>query len=63
MIQFRIISIFHYKISQTKSEIYDKNSALVAESTFENITINKNLPENMPEINIDDEIDVHLPNF
>ncbi len=45
------------------SEIYDENSALVAESTFENITINKNLPENMPEINIDDEIDVHLPNF
>ena len=26
------------------SEIYDENSALVAESTFENITINKNLP-------------------
>ena len=45
------------------SEIYDKNSALVAESTFENITINKNLPENMQETNIDDEIDVHLPNF
>ena len=45
------------------SEIYDENSALVAESTFENITINKNLPENMPETNIDDEIDVHLPNF
>ena len=45
------------------SEIYDENSALDAESTFENITINKNLPENMPETNIDDEIDVHLPNF
>ena len=45
------------------SEIYDENSALVAESTFENITINKNLPENMPETNIDDEVDVHLPNF
>ena len=45
------------------SEIYDENSALVAESTFENITINKNLPENMPETNINDEIDVHLPNF
>ena len=45
------------------SEIYDENSALVAESTFENITINKNLPENMPETNIDDGIDVHLPNF
>ncbi len=45
------------------TEIYDENSALVAESTFENITINKNLPENMPETNIDDEIDVHLPNF
>ena len=45
------------------SEIYDENSALVAESTFENITINKNLPENMPETNIHDEIDIHLPNF
>ena len=45
------------------SEIYDENSALIAESTFENITINKNLPENMPETNIDDGIDVHLPNF
>ena len=45
------------------SEIYDENSALVAESSFENITINKNLPENMPETNIDDEIDIHLPNF
>ena len=45
------------------SEIYDENSALVAESTFENITINKNLPDNMPETSIDDEIDVHLPNF
>ncbi len=45
------------------SEIYDENSALVAESTFENITINKNLPENIPETNIDDEIDIHLPNF
>ena len=45
------------------SEIYDENSALAAESSFENITINKNLPENMPETNIEDEIDVHLPNF
>ena len=45
------------------SEIYDENSALVAESTFENITINKNSPENMPETDIDDEIDIHLPNF
>ena len=45
------------------SEIYDKNSALTAESSFENITINKNLPDNMPETNIDDGIDVHLPNF
>jgi len=45
------------------SEIYDENSALIAESTFENITIKKNLPENMPETNIDDELDVHLPNF
>ena len=45
------------------SEIYDENNAEAAESSFENITINKNLPENMPETNIDDEIDIHLPNF
>ncbi len=45
------------------SEIYDENTALAAESSFENITINKNLPENMPETNIEDEKDVHLPNF
>ena len=60
------INPFDYKKMLGKlivSEIYDENSALVAESTFENITINKNLPENMPETNIDDEIDIHLPNF
>jgi len=45
------------------TEIYDENNAEAAESSFENITINKNLPENMPETNIDDEIDIHLPNF
>ena len=45
------------------TEIYDENNAKAAESSFENITINKNLPENMPETNIDDGIDVHLPNF
>ena len=45
------------------TEIYDENNAEAAESSFENITINKNLPENMPEANIDEGIDVHLPNF
>ncbi len=45
------------------SEIYDEHNAEAAESSFENITINKNLPENMPETNIDNGIDVHLPNF
>ena len=45
------------------TEIYDENNAEAAESSFQNITINKNLPENMPETNIDDGIDVHLPNF
>ena len=57
---------FEYKKMLGKlivSEIYDENSASAAESSFENITINKNLPENMPETNIDDGIDVHLPNF
>ena len=57
---------FEYKKMLGKlivSEIYDENSASAAESSFENITINKNLPENMPETNIEEEIDVHLPNF
>ena len=45
------------------SEIYDEKKANAAESSFENITINKNFPENMPEVNIDVEIDVHLPNL
>lgn len=57
---------FEYKKMLGKlivSEIFDENSATAAESSFENITINKNLPENMPETNIDDGIDVHLPNF
>ena len=57
---------FEYKKMLGKlivSEIYDENSASAAESSFENITINKNLPENMPDTSIDDGIDVHLPNF
>ena len=57
---------FEYKKMLGKlivSEIYDENSASAAESSFENITINKNLPENMPGTSIDDGIDVHLPNF
>ena len=57
---------FEYKKMLGKlivSEIYDENSASAAESSFENITINKNLPENMPETSIDDGIDVHLPNL
>ena len=45
------------------TEIYDEKSAQAAESSFENITINKNFPENMPEVSIETEIDVHLPNF
>ncbi len=57
---------FEYKKMLGKlvvTEIYDENSAHAAESSFENITINKNLPENMPEVSIETEIDVHLPNF
>ena len=57
---------FEYKKMLGKlivTEIYDENSAQSAESSFENITINKNLPENMPEVSIESEINVHLPNF
>lgn len=44
------------------NELYDEDSALSAEESFSNITINKNVPINIPEITVDQN-DIHLPNL
>ena len=44
------------------NELYDEDSALLTEESFSNITINKNVPINIPEI-IVDQNDIHLPNL
>ena len=45
------------------SELFDSKTADDAEKSFENLTINKNIPDDMPEISLEDNIEVHLPNF
>ena len=45
------------------SELFDSKTADAAEKSFENLTINKNLPEDMAEISLEYNIEVHLPNF
>jgi tyrosyl-tRNA synthetase len=45
------------------SELFDNKTADDAEKSFENLTINKNIPDDMPEISVEYNIEVHLPNF
>ena len=45
------------------SELFDDKTANDAEKSFENITINKNIPDDMPEISLEHNLEVHLPNF
>tara|TARA_B100000482_G_scaffold189434_1_gene170879 strand:- start:13 stop:1191 length:1179 start_codon:yes stop_codon:yes gene_type:complete len=45
------------------SELFDSKTADDAEKSFENLTINKNIPDDMPEISVEYNIEVHLPNF
>ena len=45
------------------SELFDSKTAGDAEKSFENLTINKNIPDDMPEISVEYNIEVHLPNF
>ena len=45
------------------SELFDNKTADDAEKSFENLTINKNIPDDMPEISVEHNIEVHLPNF
>ena len=45
------------------SELFDNKTADDAEKSFENLTINKNIPDDMPEISVEHNIELHLPNF
>jgi tyrosyl-tRNA synthetase len=45
------------------SELFDNKTADDAEKSFENLTINKNIPDDMAEISLENNIEVHLPNF
>ncbi len=45
------------------SELFNDKTADDAEKSFENLTINKNIPDDMPEIFLEHNIDIHLPNF
>ena len=45
------------------SELFDSKTADDAEKSFENLTINKNIPDDMPKISVENNIEVHLPNF
>ena len=44
------------------NEIFDEDLSKKAEESFNNITINKNIPDSIPEVNISSG-DVHLPTF
>jgi len=44
-------------------ELTDKKSAEEASYFFESTTVNKIIPESIPEIHVDKNIDLHLPKF
>ena len=43
------------------TELYDKNLAKEASMSFETITINKDLPDNLPNFTVTDKGSIHLP--
>ena len=43
------------------TELYDNNLAKEASLSFETITINKDLPDNLPNFNVTDDGSIHLP--
>ena len=44
-------------------ELTDKGTANKAATYFESTTVDKNIPESIPEIIMNSDIDVHLPKF
>tara|TARA_Y100000748_G_C15477864_1_gene481540 strand:- start:82 stop:1284 length:1203 start_codon:yes stop_codon:yes gene_type:complete len=45
------------------SELFNKEEAIKAAKSFDNITINKNIPDEIKEISITNDIDLHIPKF
>jgi len=45
------------------SELFDTKNSDDAEKSFEDLTINKNIPDDIPKISLEHNIEVHLPNF
>ncbi len=44
-------------------DLFDEQISLDAAKSFENLTINKNIPEDITEITIESDVDIHLPKF
>ncbi len=44
-------------------DIFDDNASKKAAESFENLTVNKNIPELISEISLKDNENIHLPNF
>ena len=45
------------------TELFNKDEAVKAANSFENITVNKNLPDEINEISVKNDIEIHLPKF
>jgi len=55
---------FHIKKmlgEQVVTELYDENLGKKASVSFESVTINKDLPDNVPNFNVTDNGSIHLP--
>ena len=45
------------------TELFNNDEAAKAANSFENVTVNKNIPDEMEEIILENDINIHLPKF
>ena len=45
------------------TELFNNDEAAKAANSFENVTVNKNIPDKMEEIILENDISIHLPKF
>ncbi|MFL2647659.1 MAG: tyrosine--tRNA ligase [Candidatus Actinomarinales bacterium] len=45
------------------TELFNKEKAINASNSFENITVNKNMPDEIKEISIKNDVELHIPKF
>ena len=45
------------------TELFNNDEAAKAANSFENVTVNKNIPDEMEEIILENDISIHLPKF